>query len=114
MPEKEETTGRPTYAACGMYCYLAGVLFPIIFLTTKPYKSNRFVRFHAFQSLLFFAAWFVVFVASSIPVARVVGRVVSLVLLVFLVVWIVLMINAYKGRMTKLPVLGNLAERYAR
>lgn len=41
----------------GMRCYLAGVLFPIIYLTVEPYKSNRFIRFHAFQSIEFTIAW---------------------------------------------------------
>jgi hypothetical protein len=33
--------------------YLAGFVTGIAFLVLNPYKSNSFVRFHAFQSILF-------------------------------------------------------------
>jgi len=34
-----------TRGSDGVRCYLAGILFPIIFLTSAPYKSDRFIRF---------------------------------------------------------------------
>ena len=37
--------------------YLAGFLTGIIFLALDPYKSNSFVRFHAFQSIFVNVAW---------------------------------------------------------
>ena len=41
----------------GALTYLAGFLTGIIFLVLDPYKSNSFVRFHAFQSIFFNVAW---------------------------------------------------------
>jgi len=94
----------------GVFCYLAGVSFPIIYLTLEPYKRNRFVRFHAFQSLIFFAAGLV----ARIFIVPFIGpRIGTVIEVGFLVVWILLMIKAYQGRMFKLPVVGDLAERYA-
>jgi len=110
-PTPKQGTNVHAYAAHGAFCYLAGVLFPIIYLTTEPYKSNRFIRFHAFQSIFFFAAWFVVFVACSVSLfPRRIGEVIYF---AFFATWVVLMIKAYQGRMTKLPFVGILAERKA-
>jgi hypothetical protein len=39
----------------GGACYLCGVLFPILFLIAKPYKSNKFLRFHAIQAMILWA-----------------------------------------------------------
>jgi hypothetical protein len=38
----------------GAACYLAGILFPIVSPTTEPYKSNRFLRFHSWESIIAF------------------------------------------------------------
>ena len=94
----------------GVFCYLAGVSFPIIYLTMEPYKRNRFVRFHAFQSMIFFAGG----VFARLFIVPLVGlRTRTVIELGFLVIWILLMTKAYQGRMFKLPVVGDLAERYA-
>jgi uncharacterized membrane protein len=96
----------------GVACYLAGVLFPIIFLATEPYKSNRFIRFHSFQSIIFFlivGAWQgVVLVVPS--VRRLTGTWLGV---AFFATWILLMIKAYQGQTFKLPLIGDYAERYA-
>src|SRR6266542_1218833 len=34
----------------GMLAYVAGFITGIVFLVIDPYKDDRFVRFHAFQS----------------------------------------------------------------
>ena len=41
----------------GALTYLAGFITGVIFLVIDPYKSNSFVRFHAFQSIFFNVAW---------------------------------------------------------
>ena len=38
--------------------YLAGFVTGIVFLVLDPYKSNSFIRFHAFQSIFFNVAPF--------------------------------------------------------
>src|SRR3984893_9125457 len=46
-----------TTNVAGALAYLAGIITGIIFLLIEPYKSDRFVRFHAFQSIFFNVAW---------------------------------------------------------
>ncbi|HEX4603687.1 MAG TPA: zinc-ribbon domain-containing protein, partial [Candidatus Angelobacter sp.] len=47
-----------TNNVAGMLCYILGIITGIIFLVMDPYKNNRFVRFHAFQSIFFWVACF--------------------------------------------------------
>jgi uncharacterized membrane protein len=98
----------------GMLCYLGGILFPIIYLTTKPYKGNRFIRFHAFQSIEFMVACVAMTITSDSN--QHMGRIHSLLSGLWLLVfpmWIVLMFKAYRGEKFKLPILGTLAARWA-
>ena len=41
----------------GALAYLVGAITGILFLVIDPFKSDRFVRFHAFQSIFFNLAW---------------------------------------------------------
>ena len=99
----------------GMRCYLAGVLFPIIYLTNEPYKSNGFVRFHSFQSIGFTIFWAALTITNDsirFPV-RGVNTLLSGIWLLCFVMWIVLMVRAYRGQRFKLPIVGDLAARWA-
>jgi uncharacterized membrane protein len=102
----------------GLLVYLIGVL-AIVFLLIEPYNKNKFIRFHCFQCLFFWAAY----IASSIvltviAVVPYIGWIISLVgwMIVGLggcVVWILLMVKAYQNQMWKLPFIGDLAEKQA-
>jgi uncharacterized membrane protein len=108
----------------GALAYLAGIITAIIFLVIDPYKSDRFVRFHAFQSLFFNVAWIGLWIAWTI-VGLVLGAVtkglffilqvpIDLLLMVGgFALWAFLMYSAYQGKMTKLPVIGALAAKQA-
>jgi uncharacterized membrane protein len=87
-------------------------------------KENRFVRFHAMQSILFGATWFIiaiVFTFISFTLAIMDIGILSLLFwpirlifwLGFCAAWIVLLIKAYQGQMFKLPIIGKMAEGYA-
>jgi uncharacterized membrane protein len=100
----------------GMRCYLAGIFFPIIYLTAEPYKSSKFIRFHAFQSIEFTMVW-VALTISTDSIRHQEGSISGLLSglwLLFLVLWFVLMFKAYRGQMFKLPLLGSLAELWAK
>src|ERR1700722_20424986 len=45
-------------------CYIP--LIGLVFLLVEPYKKNRTIRFHAFQSLFYLAAWIVVGIVLGI------------------------------------------------
>ena len=56
--------------AAGALAYLAGIITGILFLVIDPYKSDRFVRFHAFQSIFFNVAWIALWMAWMIDSAQ--------------------------------------------
>ncbi len=94
----------------GALCYLAGLVTGIVFLVLE--KENRFVRFHAIQSIVVSIALMVVMIVLGfIPI---IGWVINMLLGIgVFILWIVMMLNAYRGRMMKLPVAGNIAESQA-
>ena len=93
----------------GMLCYI--FFAAIIFLLVAPYNRNRFIRFHAFQSLLFTLAWVLLHGVAAIPFFG--WAIWPVVQLAFLISWIVLLIKAYQGVMFKLPLIGEFAEQHA-
>jgi uncharacterized membrane protein len=101
----------------GLLCYPLFFITGILFLVLTPYNRDRFVRFHAFQSIFLFAAYLALAIALGIvgaimpwPFRALLSGVPKLVLLVG-TVWG--MYQAYKGERFKLPVIGDLAESQA-
>lgn len=94
----------------GLLCYLLGFITGIIFFLIE--KQDKFVRFHAMQSIIVFGAFFVInWVLAFIPVVNL--FITPLISLISLILWILLMIKAYQGEKFKLPVAGDIAERQA-
>ncbi len=93
----------------GAACYLFGILFPILFLLVEPFKSNRFIRFHAFQAIIFWMILIPLKLARYSPWASLANVLWPIVW----IVWIVLMIKAYQGKKLGMPIIGSLAERFA-
>lgn len=88
--------------------YLLGFITGIIFYVIE--KENKFVRFHAMQSIITFGALFVLnMILAFIPV---IGWVLMPIINVAaLVLWVILMVKAYQGENYKLPIVGDLAEK---
>ncbi len=105
----------PNENVMGGIAYLT--IFPaIIFLLIEPHKYNKFVRFHSWQCIWLCITWFVVVIATFwIPfVGFGVGFMIrGAIRLVLFIAWLVAIINAFQGKMFKLPVLGDLAEQQA-
>lgn len=105
----------------GMLCYILGLVTGVIFFLVE--KTNRTVRFHAAQSIVFsvttIVVWVVLFVFSIImhqiswTLGNLFGIITTLVWLGIFILWIVLLIKGYSGERWKLPVLGDVAERLA-
>ncbi len=97
--------------------YILGWITGLIFFLSE--KRNRFVRFHAMQSIIFSGGYTVLLivvrlVATVIPVlGLVLGCVLALAGIAAFVVWIVCLVNAFQGKYFKLPIIGDYAERYA-
>ena len=88
--------------------YLLGFITGIIFFVIE--KDNRFVRFHAMQSIITFVALFVL--STILAFIPVIGRMLMpIVNIVVLILWIILMVKAYQGENFKLPIIGDIAEK---
>jgi len=87
-------------------CYLLGFVTGVLFLILEP--RNRYVRFHAIQSVLFFGTLFVLrWILFFIPYYGIMASVILALLGLF--VWIFMMVKAYGGEMYKLPFVGEIA-----
>ncbi len=118
MPSGIGTSLQPKVA--GLLCYLLGFITGIFFLIVEPYKHDRFVRFHAFQSIFLSAVWIALYFALGIFSAiapymfwRVMWMLHSLLGLGFLLLWLFLMYKAYNNEQFRLPVIGDLAAKQA-
>ena len=108
MAEEIKTSSGMTQNVAGLLCYVAGWITGLIFFLIE--KENRFVRFHAMQSIITFGGLTVLFfVVGMIPFVNL--ALVPILGLVQLVLWIVLMVKAYQGVLFKLPVIGDIAEK---
>lgn len=101
--------------------YVLGLVTGIIFLVLEPYKRDRFVRFHAMQSILFCVAAIAFSIAWSILVNILVNisawaavaltPIGLLISLGFFLFWLFLMYQAYSQREFRIPFIGALAEK---
>ena len=92
----------------GLLCYVIGWVTGIIFLILE--KDNKFVRFHAIQSIVVFGAFTVLAVIFYYIPHN--WWILKLLLGIFaFILWIVLMVKAYSGQMYKLPIAGDIAEK---
>lgn len=97
-----------------------GIIASIIWISTEP-KENRFLRFHALQSLILIGVVIALQVALWI-IGVVAGRIFfAFGLLVFLleiavwaaglIVFIIGAVKGYQGQMWKIPMIGDMAEK---
>ncbi len=112
-----QSTGGLSDNVAGMLAYVT-IVPAIIFLVIEPFNRNRFVRFHAFQSIFFYLGWLVLSIAlgivGGIPVLGWATLLIwPLVGLGGLIIWILLLVKAYGGQTFKLPVIGAMAEKQA-
>ncbi len=91
----------------GLLCYVLGFITGIVFLLLE--KENKFVRFHAMQSLVTFLGLFVI--VTVIGWVPIIGWLIALLARPLgLILWLLLMYKAYNGEIFKLPVVGDFAE----
>lgn len=120
----------PKVAAALSYIWIVGLVFFFI------EKEDRFVRFHAMQSIIFGIANSVILIALSILASiltavfsvggaavgggggAIMGLLVMLIWLLFSLIALVLFlglvfaaVKAYQGQKFKLPIIGNMAEK---
>ena len=94
----------------GLLCYVLGWVTGIIFLILEP--TNKFVRFHAFQSIVVFGV--ITVVGNVLGWIPFIGIVFGPLIGVFaFILWIVLIVQAAQNKKYKLPWAGDLAEKWA-
>lgn len=108
----------------GLLTYILGFITGVIFLVIEPYKNDKFVRFHAFQSIFLSAVWIgfriiwgylvmgLIWSPFS-PLWGLLGLVSMLISLGFLACVLFMMYKAYNNERFKLPVIGDLAAKQA-
>ncbi len=110
-----------------MLCYLplcgVSLIYSIIVLVTD--KTNATVRFHAVQSLLLTAVYVVgliavvavggvmVAVTGSGILGSLIGLVYGVLIIAFLILMILGCVKAYQNGSYKLPVIGDLADKWS-
>lgn len=103
----KSSTGLQANVAA-LLCYLVGIISGVVFILIE--KENKYVRFHAMQSIVTFGLFLVVgVVLGMIPVVG--WSMMPLLGILQLVIWIILMVKAYQGERFKLPVIGDIAEK---
>ena len=115
---EQNHTGLPENAASAL-AYFTFVP-AIFFLLIPPYNKNRYVRFHAWQSLMlnvsvilisflmsFALVFFLVFDAELMVVIK------RFLWLGWFVLWLICVVKALNGQRYRLPILGQLADRQA-
>jgi uncharacterized membrane protein len=105
-----DTSTKLEENVASLLCYVLGWITGIIFLLLEP--ENKMVRFHAWQSIIVFGAITILGVVFSyIPGLKLFLQYVIWV--IGFILWIVLMVKAYQGEKYKLPVSGEMAEKWA-
>jgi uncharacterized membrane protein len=108
----------------GALAYLVGFITGILFLVLDPFKTDRFVRFHAFQSIFLNLAWIAFWIVWQVVWLTLGAFTHGLLFLILtpinllialggLCLWIYMMYSAYQGKTVQLPVIGPLAASQA-
>jgi uncharacterized membrane protein len=113
-PHESSIDGR-TIAILSYVGLWLSALLVILFV-----PKNRFIRFHAMQSLLFYGGVNVLYIVLISIMAHHVPFLFGFAIFFFVIMnivasvaWFVGLIGAISGKYTKLPFVGNFAERFA-
>jgi uncharacterized membrane protein len=111
MSQSSGTSLQPNVA--GLLCYVFGWVSGLVFFLIE--KNDDFVRFHAMQSIIVFGTLAVFSVIFGIlMLVPFLGAILFAILWIgVLILWILLMVKAYQGEKFKLPVIGDLAEKWS-
>jgi uncharacterized membrane protein len=114
---------KPSQLKDNFIAALAYVTFipAVVFVLVEPFKRNRFVRFHSFQSIFLAVATILIGIAmriiySVLVLIPVLGFLLAwlataVAVLGWVILWLVLLVKALQGETFRLPVIGSLAEK---
>ncbi len=105
----DKTSTGLTENVAGLLCYVLGWVSGFVFILIE--QENKFVRFHAMQSIISFGT--ITIIEGVLGWIPVIGTFFAWILSVTsFILWVVLMVKAYQGTKYKLPWAGDLAERW--
>jgi uncharacterized membrane protein len=127
---KVAVTPAPSATNTGLASNMAGALAyltfipAIVFLVVEPYKNDKFIRFHSFQSIFycvaliaFSIAWTILSVLLGLVsmgfLAGLMLLLSTIIHLAFLCFWIFLVYKAYQNEYFRAPFIGDLAAKQA-
>jgi uncharacterized membrane protein len=104
----------------GLLAYLVPPITGIIFFLIE--KTNRVVRWHAAQSIVFGIAWIVLWIALTVlsmvlsAIIPIIGTIIGFLVtfVVFIggfILWVVCLIKGYSGQMWRMPLIAPYADR---
>jgi uncharacterized membrane protein len=102
---KKTTTGLHPNTAAAL-SYVLGWLTGLVFLLIE---KDKYVRFHAFQSLLLFGGSTVLKILLN--ATRFLSPVVSLIWIAEFILWLVLIYKAFQGEKFRVPYVGDIADQ---
>jgi len=107
----------------GALAYSLGIITGVLFLVLEPYRRDRFVRFHAMQSILYFVAavafnilWTIlvgILISISGWIAFISFPIRMLISLGLFGLWLFVMFQAYNQREFRIPIIGAIASKQA-
>lgn len=109
-------TNRNMVAALSYLPFLAIFLSFVILLVEK---DDKFIRFHALQSLMISVGYYILNILVNVVFSRgllaLAGTFLGpLLAIAVLAVWVISMVKAYQGNVVKWPVVGEFAEKKVR
>jgi uncharacterized membrane protein len=113
-PQTQPSTGMTEDGTCGI-AYLT-VVPAIIFLVTAPYNQNPKVRFHAWQCICLTIAAVALSILLQflwvIPGINLLNIFIEPVVFLGIgILWLIAMINAFQGKIFKIPVIAGFAAK---
>ncbi len=116
VPQPADPLAGLSPRTASILCYIptVGWIAAVIVLAARKFKTDRIVRFHAFQGLYLFAIWLVVNwvvhpIVSAMPEHFV--RIDHILEGILLAVSIFMMVKASHDEAYVLPIIGELAQR---
>lgn len=119
QPQSERTATGLEQNTAALLSYLFTWVTGLIFYIIE--KDNKYVRFHAMQSIFFglamvIAGVLLVILTTILRYVPFIGGMTSMLLsfvywIGTVIIWILLMVKAFQGERYKLPFIGDIAER---
>jgi uncharacterized membrane protein len=111
LPQSNSATQKPYNLEPNVEAALSYLIAPITGIIVFVFeKDNKFIRFHAMQSILFGIATFIAKSIAVFTIPLLIGELLMPVVSIgFFVLWLLLMWKAYNNEEWELPYIGKIA-----